>query len=327
MVGVPSIPIPFAGGYRMPRSIGSAAKTLRELKPDLIEVGDPYHFAWSALRVRRHCRVPVIGFYHSDLPRIIGQRFGQQAQLVATRYVSHLYRQFDLVLAPSQIMAKRLRELGVQQVRCQPLGVDTTVFDPARRDPALRKSLGLPDNTRLLVYAGRFTREKKLHLLIEAVEKLGAPYHLLMIGNNGEAISSPFVTCVPFQRDPVALARLMASCDVLVHPGDQETFGLVILEAMASGLPVVGVAAAGVGELVDRSFGVTVKPGCAQSLASGIAAVYKAEREELGANARNIAVTRYDWNAIFPQLFSHYASLISAPLRAELEAGVMYATE
>lgn len=329
VVSVPSIPIPFSNGYRVPRSVGAAARKLRQLKPDLVEVGDPYHSAWAALRARRELRAPVIGFYHSDLPCIIGQRFGARAQGAAARYVGHLYRQFDLVLAPSLVMVRRLHELGIERVRHQPLGVDTTIFDPARRDPDLRRQFGLPDNARLLVYAGRFTREKKLHLLLEAVEALGAPYHLLMIGS-GDAgsipgVSASHVTCLPFERDPHTLARLLASCDALVHPGDQETFGLVVLEALASGLPVVGMRAGGVAELVTPDVGLLVEPGCAGALAAGIAAIYRTDRKRLAINARRLAVEQYDWDVIIPQLFRHYTGLINTPLRTELRSGAAYA--
>lgn len=321
LVSLPSIAVPFSKGYRMPFSVGSAARKLCQLAPDLVEVGDPYHSAWAALRARRELDAPIIGFYHSDLPCVMGQRFGLRAQRAATRYVSYLYRQFDLVLAPSRVMAKRLRDAGVDRVRHQPLGVDTAIFHPARRDPGLRKALGLEADARLLVYAGRFTREKKLPLLVEAVEALGSPYHLLMIGGRDAGLSSSSaVTCLQFEHDPHELARLLASCDMLVHPGDQETFGLVVLEALASGLPVVGAAAGGVGELVTSEVGLTVKPGSVQALAAGIDKLYRSDRARLGANARRIAVGKYDWNVIIPQLFLQYSSLLGAPFRAALAA-------
>jgi alpha-1,6-mannosyltransferase len=296
-----------------------AARALHRLAPDLIEVGDPYQFAWSALRARDHLDVPVVAFYHSDLPQLVAHRFGLSAQRAATRYISYLYKQFDLVLAPSNAMARRLRNMGISQVQLQPLGVDTTVFSPQRKNRQLRAQLGLPAQTRLLVYAGRFTREKKLPLLIEAVERLGSPYHLVMIGSGGEFPPSPRVTCLPFQRHPSSLASLIAGCDVLVHPGDQETFGLVVLEAMACGIPVVGMAAAGVAELVERDTGLLVRPGSAAALAEGIAQIYCADVEVMGANARRKTLEKYDWNRIMPQLIQRYAKLLAAPQRAELD--------
>jgi alpha-1,6-mannosyltransferase len=123
------------------------------------------------------------------------------------------------------------------------------------------------------------------------------------------------------------LAGLIASCDVLVHPGDQETFGLVVLEAMACGIPVVGIAAGGVAELVDDDTGLLVKPGCAKALAQGIAEVYGKDLAAMGANGRRKVLQNYDWNIIVPQLMAHYAKLFAADRRAELEAEASYVVE
>jgi alpha-1,6-mannosyltransferase len=104
----------------------------------------------------------------------------------------------------------------------------------------------------------------------------------------------------------------MLSCDVLVHPGLQETFGLVVLEAMACGLPVVGMASGGVAELVDDKTGILVKPGSMEDLAQGIRHVYKKGIAELGRNARRKVVQQYDWDHIMPQLMAQYVSLIAS---------------
>jgi alpha-1,6-mannosyltransferase len=326
-IGVPSVPIPHGNGFRMPLSIRRAAHILRDLEPDLIEVGDPYTFAWAALRIKRDMNVPVVAYYHSDLLQIVEQRFGASARDTVSRYVAWLYRRFDLVFAPSRLMVDRLSELGIERVRHQPLGVDTTIFSPERRDTGLRAKLGLSGNARLLIYAGRFTREKKLHVLIDAVQQLGEPYYLLMVGNGPELPQSSRVIRIPFQRDPCMLASLIASCDMLVHPGDQETFGLIVLEAMACGIPVIGVAAGGVAELIDGDTGLLVPPGSAAEMAEGIAALYRDDLGRLGENGRRRALDTYDWRLIVPQLVAQYASLLAARERAELEAGLSYATE
>ena len=175
LVRVPAVALPGINGFRMPTSVRAPMRLLHQARPDLIEVGDAGHSAWAALRLRRRLGVPAIAFYHSDLPRLVRPRFGQAAEGVACKYLAHLYRQFDLVLAPSRVMVEQLQDIGVPGARHQPLGIDSTVFHPARRVETLRDHLHLPENARLLVYAGRFTLEKKLPLLIEAVRKLGRP--------------------------------------------------------------------------------------------------------------------------------------------------------
>jgi len=311
-IGVPSVPIPYASGYRMPWSCRLAAHRIAQLEPDLIEVGDPYQLAWAALRVKDKQDVPAVAFCHSDLPRLVGRRFGTSAQRIATRYLRALYRHFDLVLAPSRVMVRKLCEIGVPNVVHQPLGVDTALFSPSRRNPSLRTRLGLPQETRLLIYAGRFSREKRLPLLLDAVRRLGNPYHLLMVGGGVRLPPSPHVTCLPFQRDAQSLAELIASCDALLHAGDQETFGLIVLEAMASGIPVVGVAAGGVGELVDSDTGVLVLPGSAQALAEGVDHLYCQDIAVLGTNARRKVADGYAWERVMSQLMHHYAGLFAA---------------
>jgi alpha-1,6-mannosyltransferase len=327
LVGVPSVPIPYARNYRMPLSCRIAAHRIEKLQPDLIEVGDPYQLAWSALRVKNRLDVPVVAFCHSDLPRLIGHRFGLGAQRIAVRYMRSLYRRFDLVLAPSQAMANRLRDIGIPRVRQQPLGVDTATFSPQRRSERLRAQLGLPERTRLLIYAGRFTPEKKLPLLLEAVRRLGEPYHLLMVGSGGSLPPAERVTYLPFQRDATALAALIASCDALVHPGDQETFGLIVLEAMACGIPVVGAAAAGVNELIDHDTGVRVAPGSAVALADGIIHLYERDLRAMGAAARRKVLERHDWNRVLPQLMRQYSGLFAAHRQADFGMEALYASE
>ncbi len=308
-IGVPGVPIPFTNGHCMPLSIKTSACTLQDLHPDCIEVEDPYQFAWAALQVRRQTNIPVVAYYHSDLPRLIRQRLGIFAERAATQYVKYLYRQFDMVLAPSQYIAQKLSDMGIKRVRYQPLGVDTTTFSPQRFDNNLRGRLGLAEDTRLLIYAGRFTKEKDLPLLIKAVERLGDPYHLLMVGDGCKLPKSSRVTHLRFQHDAKELATLIASSDVLVHPGAQETFGLIVLEAMSCGIPVLGMKAGGVAELIDDDTGISVKPDSVQALMEGIRNIYECDLMALGINARQKVQQKYDWSQIMPQFMEQYASL------------------
>ena len=324
-VAVPSAPLASVNGYRIPRSISATARILRALHPSLIEVGDPYQFAWAAARVKRSANVPLVAFYHSDVATVMGRRFGSLARWAAVHYLRTVYRRFDLVMAPSRLMADRLRSAGVERVVHQPLGVDTTLFAPLYRNAQLRAQLGLPATTRLLVYAGRFTQEKNLPLLIDALHRLGPPYHLLLIGSGDDIVPSPQISRIAFQPDSRRLASWIGGCDLLVHPGDQETFGLVVLEAMACGVPVLGVAAGGVAELVDDSNGMLVVPGSSAALAHGIGELFKRDLTQLGRQAREMVCRRYDWNLIVPQILGQYGQLFASRQRADLEARLAYA--
>jgi len=190
--------IPFTGGYHWPLRRERFMQRIVDLCPDVIESGDPYGLAWTALEAGQRLGVPVVGFYHSDLARLVSRRVGAWCEPAAARYVQRLYRRFDLVLAPSRIMADKLRAFGVSRVEQQNLGVDIHLFNPRWRDESLRGELGLPRETRLLIYAGRIAREKNLPVLMEAMQGLGPRYHLLVVGGGARPRPLPNVTFYPY---------------------------------------------------------------------------------------------------------------------------------
>ncbi len=321
LVRLPGVPVPGINGYRWPLTVGGSARIMRRLAPDLIEAGDAGPGAWAALRVKRRLDIPAVAFYHSDLPTLMQLRFGRGGLRVARRYLTELYSQFDMVLAPSRLMVQQLGSMGVQGAIHQPLGIDINTFSPRRRVNTLRQHLRLSPESRLLVYAGRFTHEKKLGLLIDAVRKLGRPYHLLLVGGGCVDLPHyPQTSFMPFKHDQRSLARLLASCDVLVHPGDCETFGLIALEAMACGLPVVATTRGGIAELVDSNTGILVPPNSVAGLCAGIEAIYQRDLPRMSLAASAKAHDHYDWNTIMPQLMNRYAGLLASRERADLEA-------
>jgi len=307
---VPALPLPFGKGYRFPVRLAPWCNTLRTLKPDLIEVGDPYLTAWAALEARRQLDVPVIGFYHSDLPLLVSNRMGNWFTPNVEAYVSKLYGNFDRVLAPSKVMADKLRRLGVRDVHVQPLGVDLETFNPARRDPQVRAELGIADTCRLLIYAGRGSREKNLPVLLDCMRQLGRGYHLLLVGSNMPANVPDNVSVIGQFCPPDQVARLMASADLLVHAGDQETFGLVILEAMASGTPVVAVRAGAFGEIVNDQCGRLCQPNDARAMALAVREALEAGARKLGAQARRHVEQHYSWDNVVNGLLEHYQAVL-----------------
>lgn len=309
MLRVPGAPLPFSHGYRMPWGRRQCARLLEAARPDVLEAGDPYRLAWAVVDAARSLQVPCIAFCHSNLEAFAAQLLGGWARRPARAYMARLYRRFDLVLAPSESMRARLAELGVAQVERQPLGVDTQVFHPRRHDAVWRASLALPAHCRLLVYTGRFAPEKHLDVLSAAVARLGPPYVLLALGAGPTPPRGERVIVRRFEHDPLRLARVLASADLYVHAGDQETFGLAPLEAMACGLPVVARDCAGMAELVDEAVGQPVPRGDQQAYAEAIAACFERDRARLAAAARARA-EGYDWGAVFPGLWARYRRLL-----------------
>jgi len=309
---VPGHPWPGTFNYRLPLNPRRWARLLDRLEPDLIEAGDAFHPAWCAWRVAKRRRIPLVAFYHSNMPQIIARRVGGPTERVLGRYVRWLYERFDAVLVPSRHMCDYLSSLGVHHTIHQPLGVDADIFRPERRKLDLRAKLGLPDNTRLLAFAGRFSGEKNVDVLLQAFARLGAPYHLLLIGSDKYTRPMPNVTMVPYRRDSTELAEWLASVDALVHAGTKETFGLVILEAMACGRPVVAARAGAIPEIVDESVGLLAKPGDAGNMVETIASLYDRDVEAIGAAARARVLKQFTWTQSFTAEVNAYTSLVGA---------------
>ena len=304
-------PVPGTFNYRLPLNPRRWSRLLGALQPSLIEAGDAFQPAWGALDVARRRGIPVAAFYHSDLPQIVGRRFGGMlTERTLCRYLRWIYERFDVVFAPSRVMCEFLNGIGVTNTLHQPLGVDAEIFHPKRRTVDLRARLGLAAKTRLLLYAGRFAGEKNLPVLLQAFARLGSPYHLLMIGGDRESRPTPNVTMLPYRRDSLELAASLASADALVHAGTKETFGLVLLEAMACGRPVVAARASAIPEFVDESVGMLAEPNNAASMADCIAALYERDLEAIGATARKRVLRRFTWQKAFQTQTTAYASLV-----------------
>lgn len=321
---VPGHPWPGTFNYRLPLNPRRWVRLLNQLQPDLIEVGDAFHPAWCAWRVALRRQIPLAAFYHSNLPKIIARRVGARTERALGRYIRWLYERFDVVFAPSRHMCEYLHSLGVRHAVHQPLGVDTEVFTPKRRSLDLRDKLGLPANTRLLAYAGRFSGEKNLDVLLKAFARLGKPYHLLLIGGERNAQPMPNVTLLQYRPDSTELAQWLASVDALVHAGTKETFGLVVLEAMACGRPVVGARAGAIPEIVDESVGMLAEPCDGDSMADAIAGLYDRDIDALGAVARQRVLSNFTWTQAFTTQVNTYNTLVGAhrvhlPARAVIE--------
>ena len=308
--------VPGAFNYRLPLNPMRWSRAIDALEPDLIEIGDAFHPAWAAANVAHRRGIPLIAFYHSNFPQLAGRRLGSAVQRFIEWYVKLTYERCEQVLAPSRYMCEYLHSIGVMHATCQPLGVDVDTFSPERRTRDLATELGLPRGTRVLVFAGRFSKEKNIPVLTETFRRLGNPYHLLLIGGD-QAGREGNVTRLPYCRDNHTLASYLASADAFVHAGTHETFGLVVLEAMACGRPVVAMRAGALPELIDPGAGNLAEPHedpniAAANLAEAIADVYLRDLDVLGAAARRHVLANYSWSRALQALMGRYQTAVSA---------------
>ena len=314
--------VPGAFNYRLPLNPLRWSRAIDALEPDLIEVGDAFHPAWAAWRVAQRRGIPLIAFYHSNFPQLAGRRLGTTVQKFIEWYIRLTYERCEMVLAPSRHSCDYLHSIGVTHATTQPLGVDVDTFHPQRRERDLRAELNLPRETRLLTFAGRFSAEKNIPLLGETFRRLGQPYHLLLIGGD-QSRREGNVTRMPYCRDNHQLASYLASADAFVHAGIHETFGLVVLEAMACGRPVVAMRAGALPELVDENVGMLAEPSAdpgvtAANLADAITALYDRNLDELGAAARTHVESNYSWSRALQGLMTRYQAAVNARRRRSL---------
>jgi alpha-1,6-mannosyltransferase len=299
--------LPFSHGYRFPLSRRAGTAALTDLAPDIIEVGDPYRVAWSALDAGWRLGVPVVTFCHSN-PAELAQRFvGPAAARLVRRYLRRLYCQFDAVFAASRWMVEELRALGLGNVVQQPLGVDCTTFHPRQPREAWRARVGLTPGHFVLMYAGRFAREKNLSVLVDAVERIGGNCVLVAIGDGPAVPCGRRVLRLPYQSDPGALATALAAADLFVHAGDQETFGLSLLEALACGTPVVACARAGVSDLVDQHAVIGLPKPSAARYAEAF--FHLRTRAADLRDAARVRALQFDHRIMFREQFDRYAAL------------------
>jgi alpha-1,6-mannosyltransferase len=253
--------VPGSPHYRLMLRNGAVRELLERFRPDLIECQDSYNLPWAAIGHRkRYPETALVGGYFTDFPtvyverpfsKVMGGILAGAAGRICYRYCGQLYRKFDAVFALSENGgATKLRSYGVEDVGTVPLGVELGDFGPSRRDKKLRRSLGVTDGQPLLIYVGRLDAEKKPHIVAEAFRKLpeSLDARLVLLGEGPlrdeiAALKDPRIHTPGFVRDRQELAKWLASADVYVSAMADETFGVSIVEAQASGLPVVGVAA------------------------------------------------------------------------------------
>ena len=320
-------PIPRQKPYRFMLATHSIAKIVRHERPDIIEVGSPFIVPWIMRRATRDLDIPMICFYHSNLPRMFAPRDGRNGVTRravyrgAWRYMRRLDRLFPLTIVTSDYSANDLAREGITRIARVPLGVDLEQFHPDNRKVSspTRAEFGIPDAP-IAGFVGRFASEKELGMVLNAwpavEKKCGARLVLVGTGPLEPTLRAhPYasrVTFIPFQSDREVLARLLASFDVYVSPGRIETFGLSSLEALASGTPVLSANEGGVSEQVAASqAGRVFEAGEIGSVAEQAIALFADNLNELGLRGRAYAEREHSWTYVFDRLFQVYRDVLA----------------
>ena len=245
--------MPGAFNYRLPFNPVRWSRAIDALEPDLIEIGDAFHPAWAAANVANRRGIPLIAFYHSNFPQLAGRRLGTRRQKFIEWYVRLTYERCEQVLAPSRYMCDYLHSIGVKHATVQPLGVDVDTFNPERRSRDLRAELrSAARHAPAGVRRALLRREEHSRARSRLSAGSASPYHLLLIGGGEAGARRQRHAHSVLPRQSRRSRSYFASADAFVHAGTHETFGLVVLEAMACGRPVVAMRAGAIPELVDE---------------------------------------------------------------------------
>ncbi len=314
------------GRYRALVNLRAVGQVFRRERPDLIESGDPYQLGWRAVAGGRALGVPVVGFYHSHFPeaylrasaKLLGKRAAGRVMKLSRVYVRRLYNRFAATLVASDRIAQILREWGVHNVHVVKLGVNVETFRPNEEDrEPVRHSLGVEQGRKLLLYVGRLAKEKNTARLFEAfaiVNQRGPQtFHLLVIGEGPQRkqlrelqAQHGNVSWMRYCAEPRELARYYRAADLFVHPGVQETFGLVALESQACGTPVIGIRGSAMDDLIFHEQNDWANENSSEALAGAIEIFAARDLPALGRQASEQAARLHAWPKVFERLFCIY---------------------
>jgi phosphatidylinositol alpha 1,6-mannosyltransferase len=313
VVRVPSVTLPGYRALSIARPSADLTPVLAEISPDVVHLASPFVLGWSAVQAARTLDLPSVAVFQTDLSAFVTRyRLGLSAPLVWSR-LRRLHNAADVTLVPSSSTAYQLRRQGIGPIAIWTRGVDRELFNPARRQDSWRRAVA---GDKLVVgFVGRLAPEKRVELL-EQVSRLDG-VQLVVVGDGPRRRSlERLMRCAHFTGQLVGaeLGQVMASLDLLVHPGADETFCQVVQEALCAGVPVIATAAGGPLDLVRHGENGWLWAGEDPSvLAAQVAAVRDdpAGRAEVASRTRPSVVGR-TWAVVTEQLLNHYRRAIAA---------------
>lgn len=299
---VAALPLPGYYGLRFGLPAGrQLVRRWRLRRPDVVHVVTEGPLGWSAVSAARRLGIPVTSGFHTNFDRYSAHYGVGWLRPAVAAYLRTIHRRTLLTMVPTASLAAELAGGGIAGVRVVGRGVDTELYDPARRSISLRASWGVSPSQPACLYVGRLAPEKNPELVLaafSAIQQRHPGARLIWVGDgpaaDGLASRHPEHHFAGM-RTGVDLATHYASADLFLFPSLTETYGNVVAEAMASGLPVVAYRSAAAAELiVHRYNGVVASPGdeAAYIEAATWLLAERERRQQLGEMARASMLTR-----------------------------------
>jgi alpha-1,6-mannosyltransferase len=309
---------PFNTLYRLIVNLGTVHKIVKLEEPDLLEINDKFTLMALSFFYRKvQKRLPTAGFHHERLDVNVSTYFGENAFL---RKFSNLFMQvvsaaFDRIFCASRYTAEEIEPIAPDKIVLLNLGIDLETFRPGNGDPGVRERFAGGADP-LLLYVGRIAREKNIMLLPKVMSELarrGLNAKLVVAGvgelaREMKEAGEGRIELLGYISDKEFLASLYASSDVFVFPSLREPYGLVPLEALAAGLPVVCPDSGGVREYSDSPAVRSVSP-TAESFADAIIELTNGDRSRLRKLAREQA-ERFPWERTFERQLVVFEEMI-----------------
>lgn len=315
--GVSGFPLPLYPELKLALPRPSIGTALEQFKPDIIHVVNPAILGLAGLFYGKAMQVPLIASYHTHLPQYL-QHYGlAMLEGLLWELLKSAHNQAELNLCTSTAMVQELTAHGIERVDLWQRGVDTEMFQPHLACKEMRKRLsqGHPESP-LLLYVGRLGAEKEIDRIKPVLEAIPNA-RLALVGNgpHREALEQHFAGTPTYfvgYLEGLELASAFASADAFIFPSRTETLGLVLLEAMAAGCPVVAARSGGIPDIVQDGvngclFDPTDERGAIAATQRLLA--NQTERENLRQNARNEA-ERWGWAAATRQLKNYYKAVV-----------------
>jgi phosphatidylinositol alpha 1,6-mannosyltransferase len=328
LVSVPSIPIPGRSEYRLPlRFSARVRKDIEAFNPNILHISSPDRASRQAAAWARRRGLPVLASVHTRFETYFRYYHLGFIEPLMVIWLRKLYRKCDALIGPTESFAEVLRQQRMNfDITIWGRGVDRELLNPARRDMAWRRELGISDEIPVIGFLGRLVMEKGLDVVADTIAELrqrGVKHEVVIIGEGpaGAWLRSrvPGAKFVGFQSGP-DLARSLASCDMLFNPSVTEAFGNVTLEAMACGLPVVAARATGSASIVKQGVtGYLVEPGAISSFADRLQDYCEKPDLRSEQGGEGLAESqKYIWDAINQVVVDNYIRLIRQRSAAQI---------
>ena len=322
VVGVPAMPLPLYPELKLALPRPSVSDALEAFAPDLVHVVNPAVLGLGGIWLAKTKGYPLVASYHTHLPKYLEHYGLGMLEPVLWELLKMAHNQAQLNLCTSTAMVAELSEKGIQHTDLWQRGVDTDLFRPELRSQSMRDRLlaGRSDTGKVLLYIGRLSAEKQIERIRPVLDAM-PDARLALVGDGPyrqqletlfAGSSTHFVGYLAGEE----LASAYASADAFLFPSSTETLGLVLLEAMAAGCPVVGANRGGIPDIVtDGVNGCLYEPdgtdGGAGSLTAAALRLLgdPSQREQLRRNARQEA-ERWGWAGATEQLRRYYRQVL-----------------